>query len=210
METQLTADFVFEMSIGYYKDISYYERASACDGGEDHRIVNSTSYGDRFSVDNIVSLEDDRKDSSSSNFWLTQNNQAGPHQGFLMDLGCQKAIVGIRLKNTHNAHNHNRGTKRFRLLGSADDSADGSWETILEENLEDSSDQTPPPTLELIFQDVAVVRFVKFEMLEFWGEGGGLQHFAVILGNDPSGVRFHFEKKTCGCKNNSRLDQSDR
>ena len=85
-----------------------------------------------------------------------------------------------------------RGTKRFRLLGSANDSTDGSWRVILEQNLEDSRKQTPPPTLELMFQDSLVIRFIKFEMLEFWGNGGGLQYFTVILGNDDSGPCLQF------------------
>ena len=178
-KSQLTQDFVFDMRIGYYKDLSY------CDGV--YQIVNSTSYDGRFSANNIFSLEDDEFKHGSANFWLSEDNRAGPDQGFLLDLGCPKTIVGIRLKNTKNRQHGDRGTKRFRLLGSANDSTDGSWEVILEQNLEDSRQQTPPPTLELMFQDSLVVRYIKFEMLEFWGQGGGLQYFAVILGNDASG-----------------------
>ena len=188
MKSQLTQDFVFDMRIGYYKDLSYYDRASSCDGGE-YKIVNSTSYDvTRFSADNIFSLEDDQLQYGSANYWLAEDKRAGPDQGFLLDLGCPKTIVGIRLKNTQNREQfRDRGTKRFRLLGSANDSTDGSWEVILEQNLEDSTKQTPPPTLELMFQDSLVVRYIKFEMLEFWGDGGGLQYFAVMLGNDASG-----------------------
>ena len=177
MKSQLTEDFVFEMRIGYFKDLSYCIV---------YRIVNSTRYDERFSANNIFSLEDDQLQDNLANYWLTEDNRAGPDQGFLMDLGCPKTIVGIRLKNTPNL-NRDRGTKRFRLLGSANDSTDGLWEVILEQNLEDSRGQYPPPTLELMFQDSLVVRYIKFEMLEYWGLGGGLQHFAVMLGNDPSG-----------------------
>ena len=186
MKSQLTQDFVFDMRIGYYKDLSYYDRASGCDGGE-YKIVNSTIYDERFSADNIFSLEDDQLQYGSANYWLAEDERAGPDQGFLLDLGCPKTIVGIRLKNTQNRGLLDRGTKRFRLLGSANDSTDGSWEVILEQNLEDSTKQTPPPTLELMFQDSLVVRYIKFELLEFWGNGGGLQYFAVMLGNDASG-----------------------
>ena len=187
MKRQLTQDFVFDLRIGYYKDLSYYDRGLGCDGGE-YQILNSTIYDGRFLANNIFSLEDDGVQDGSANFWLTEDKRAGPDQGFLLDLGCPKTIVGIRLKNTKNREQfRNRGTKRFRLLGSANDSTDGSWEVILEQNLEDSREQTPPPTLELMFQDSLVVRYIKFEMLEFWGNGGGLQYFAVILGNDASG-----------------------
>ena len=181
MKSQLlTEDFVFEMRIGYYKDLSY------CDGGE-VRIVNSTSYRWDFSANNIFTLEDDQRQHGRANYWLTEDGRAGPDQGLVLDLGCLKTIVGIRLKNTKNMQHADRGTKRFRLLASANDSTDGSWEVILEQSLEDSRAQSPPPTLELMFQDSLIVRYIKFEMLEFWGNGGGLQHFAVILGNDASG-----------------------
>ena len=59
MKSQLTQDFVFDMRIGYYKDLSYYDRASSCDGGE-YQILNSTSYNEEYSADNIFSLVDDQ------------------------------------------------------------------------------------------------------------------------------------------------------
>ena len=113
------------------------------------------------------------------NFWLAPNMKAGPEQGFILDLGFAQKAVGVRLKNTHNRRSRDRGTKRFRLLGSSR-SSEGPWQNILEANLEDSRQQKPPPVKLLLFKSPLVVRFVKFELLEFWGVGGGLQHLSVL------------------------------
>ena len=101
------------------------------------------------------------------------------------------------MKNTHNrksdprAHlgdlGTKRGTKRFRLLGSTR-SPDGPWQIILEANLEYrySRKERPPPVKQLIFENPLLVRFVKFELLQFWGLGGGLQYFSIV-GDDDAG-----------------------
>ena len=46
-------------------------------------------------------------------------------------------------------------------------------------DLEDTRHQDPEPLQQLMFDNSAVVRFIKFELLEFYGNGGGLQYFAV-------------------------------
>ena len=138
-----------------------------------------------------------KHDFAKMNYWLAKYNKTGPDQGFLLDLGCSKRAVGVRLKNTHNRKSNprthlgdlgtNRGTKRFRLLGSTR-SPDGPWQIILEANLEYrfSRKERPPPVKQLIFENPLLVRFVKFELLEFWGLGGGLQYFSIV-GEDDAG-----------------------
>ena len=95
-----------------------------------------------------------------------------------MSLGRSTAVWGVSLRNTHNTFFHDRSTKRFRILGSANDT--GPWEELLVANLEDSRRQNPPPVQQLIFANPAVVSFIKFELLEYWGNGGGLQYFVPI------------------------------
>ena len=95
-----------------------------------------------------------------------------------MYLGCNKKVAGVSLRNTHNAGHHDRSTKKFRILGSV--TKNGPWQEFLVANLEDSRRQNPPPLQQLIFANSAVVSFIKFELLEFYGSGGGLQYFAVI------------------------------
>ena len=118
------------------------------------------------------------------NIWLTPNKRAGPGTGFTLDLGSVKKAEGVRLKNTHNRGNRDRSTKKFRLRGSL---TGGHWKTLLEANLEDGRQQRPPPIKQLMFENPQNVRFIKFELLEFFQFGGGLQYFEV-LAKDDAGV----------------------
>ena len=165
----------------------------------DVQIISSTSYGcpggpensdswlcGPFSANHILSLDVDKKHwprrgHKSANFWLAENGKAGEEQGFIMSLGCNKRVAGVNIRNTQNAYHRDRSTKKFRILGSV--AYDGPWQELLVANLEDSRPQDPPPVQTLTFDKPSLARFVKFELLEFWGtEGGGLQYLQVIPG----------------------------
>merc|ERR1711902_7886 len=115
---------------------------------------------------------------SVANYWLTENGKKGEDQGFIMDLGCVTTAEGLSLRNTHNHRHRDRSTKKFRLLGSLNNN--GPWNELLVADLEDSRNQNPPPVQNLTFANSAPLRFVKFELLDYWGNGGGLQYFAVL------------------------------
>ena len=117
-------------------------------------------------------------DSNPSNFWLAEGGKIGKDQGFVMDLGCSMTAFGVRLRNTRNAFIGDRGTKKFRVLGSIKEN--GPWEELLVATIEDSRSQDPPPLQHLLFDNTVVISFVKFELLEYWGSGGGLQYFAIM------------------------------
>ena len=124
------------------------------------------------------------------NFWLAPNKKAGPGQGFTLDLGCLKKVSGIQLKNTRNRMYKNRGTKRFRLLASK--SVSGPWKVILQKTLEDSRKKKPCLlTIQLVHPQI--FRFVKFELLEYWGNGGGLQHFSLLTDDNFDDI-FGFDQ----------------
>ena len=193
MKDQLLQDFVFDLSIGYYKDLSYKE----CDAN-DRQIISAENLIDsRFHARNIFTLEDDRT-GYPANYWLLPYDQTGPAANFVLDLGCPMTIIGIRLKNTRNDYYENRGTKRFRLFGSTeidrvDPGKDSPWKFIIEKSLDDPKYQDPIPTLELMLDDLVTLQYVKFEVHEIWRKGGGLQHFSVI---QPDGATPGFNKIT--------------
>jgi hypothetical protein len=138
--------------------------------------VASTSYSSSFAARFIFTLEEDV---SRKNYWLAENGKA-EGQGFTIELGSTPAnITGIRLKNCHNAGAKDRATKKFRLLGGL--AAEGPWTALLERSLEDSRQQASPPVQELLLDQPAEVRFLKFELVEFWGAGGGLQFFDTTV-----------------------------
>jgi len=146
----------------------------------------SNSWCKIFFACNILSLDVDRwvdvetgsdGRTDSANYWLAEDATV-EDQGFIMSLGRSTAVWGVSLRNTHNTFHRDRSTKRFKVLGSAN--ATGPWEELLVADLEDSRRQNPPPVQQLIFANPAVISFIKFELLEYWGKGGGLQYFVPI------------------------------
>ena len=102
-----------------------------------------------------------------------------------MDLGCAKTVEGVTFRNTHNRQSRDRSTKTFKLLGSSEQN--GPWRELLLAHLVDSRNQDVPPVETRTFVSSTVVRYIKFELLAFWGNGGGLQYFKVITGR-PNGI----------------------
>ena len=161
-----------------------FSSVSACDS---EKIVSSTSYDCHrkpgkndgnlcgvFPASNILSLNVDKWRHRSSNYWVAEDRKAG----FIMFLGCRKAVRGVSLRNTQNAEHQDRSTRKFRLLGSS--TQNGPWHELLVANLEDSRQQKPPPVQKLMFAKSSVVSFIKVELLEYYGPiGGGLQYFAI-------------------------------
>ena len=133
-----------------------------------------------FPASNILTLDADDEWSGQqtdpANYWLAEDGKTGEEQGFIMYLGCSKTVRGVSLKNTHNAGFRVRSTKKFRILGSATNS--GPWQELLVADLD--FEASSPPLQRLIFANSAVVSFIKFELLEYYGSlGGGLQYFAL-------------------------------
>ena len=150
-----------------------------CPGGPE---TSSSSWCQIFLASNILTLGTDNwyGIGYSANYWLTEDHKKGEDQGFVLDLGCEKTVEGLSLRNTHNGGHRDRATKKFRLLGSLNNN--GPWNELLVADLEDSRNQNPPPVQNLTFANSAPVRFVKFELLDYWGYGGGLQYLEVLTG----------------------------
>ena len=141
-----------------------------------------------FWANNILTLDTDSWSNDfadSATFWLAEPKKAGKEQGFIMDLGCVTAVEGVSFRNTHNRQFRDRSTRKFKLLGSSEQN--GPWSELLLAHLVDSRNQDVPPVETRTFVSSTVVRYIKFELLAFWGNGGGLQYFKVITGR-PKGT----------------------
>ena len=148
-----------------------------CPDGSD-----STADCRAFLATNLLSLDVDRRGTGNginvqANYWVAEQEKV-EDQGFVMSLGRTSTVWGVTLRNTHNAWYHDWSTKKFRVLGGATDN--GPWEELHVTDLEDSRQQNPPPVQQIMFANPAVVSFIKFELLEYWGRGGGLQYFVPI------------------------------
>ena len=116
-------------------------------------------------------------------YWQAENEKTSG-QGFVMKLGsCKQTIEGIQIQNTKPKHPNApiMGTKRFRISGSL--SAQGPWgDTLLEEELEDGRrlSGNSPPILTFYFRLPVTLQFLRFELVDFYGIGGGLQYFLPV------------------------------
>ena len=63
------------------------------------------------------------------------------------------------------------------------DNKNSNWEVVLSGSLEDRREVTlPPGPIEELELETGVVerQFVKFDVLSFYGQGGGLEYFDVV------------------------------
>ena len=54
------------------------------------------------------------------------------------------------------------------------------WTNVLETSLDDSRQQQDPLPLQILhLQRTVLAQFIKFELLEWYGKGGGLQYLDI-------------------------------
>ena len=128
-----------------------------------------------FPAQNVLTLGEGRL---GRIYWLAEKGKT-TGQGFVMKLGsCEQTVAGIRIQNTKHPNGPMTGTKRFRIYGGLSDR--GPWgERILEEEMEDGR-RNPPPILTFYFTLPLTVQFLRFELVDFFGVGGGLQYFSPV------------------------------
>ena len=158
--------------------LQYFSPLNDCEGPLQPNVVEGLSHP-KFPAENVFVDQSIDGEEERGNYWLAKHGKT-QNQGFVLRVSlCQRRIYGVQLRNTHNGKMRNKGTKRFRVSGALQE--EGPYEFLLEEELEDSRDQALPPMQTFSF-DWTVIRFLKFELQEFWGAGGGLQYFAPLSG----------------------------
>ena len=159
--------------------LQYFSPLTDCSGPLQYHLVEGLSHP-RFPAENVLEQPEDEDEEESDNYWLAKHGKT-KNQGFVIRVSvCQRSIFGIELRNTHNGRKRDRGTKRFRVSGALQE--EGPYDLLLEEELEDSREQPFLPPLKTFPFGETVLRFLKFELLEFWGAGGGLQYFGALSG----------------------------
>ena len=59
-------------------------------------------------------------------------------------------------------------------------SPNGPWHEVLDESISDSSQQEKPLPVQKFNFDSMTTRFVKFEVVSWYGAGGGLLYFNLM------------------------------
>ena len=132
--------------------------------------------------------------SGSYNYWLAEDKKT-TGQGFIIKLhSCQRWISGVQIKNKGNGYDRQCLTKDFRVSGST--TQNGPWEILVEAELEDTTNKDAT-LLNFTFAETKLIRFLKFDLVSYWGSsGGGLQYFAAI---PVTGSFFCARNHNCLC-----------
>ena len=133
------------------------------------KVVTGDYFDARFEVANVLERNDSQP---TGTFWFGPSNSQG---AFIIDLGCQKQRSILELVNVHNGE---RATKQFRVSSST--SSMGPWTALVD------GEMTQSDSLQTFSFQATTDQYYKFEILTYYGNGGGLQYF------DVKGFVFHF------------------
>jgi len=144
-------------------------------------VVESTAYNSYYPASSVPILgeEDERMDTGNFNFWVAEEYKT-TGQGFTLKLdACARMIAGCKIKNTGKGFSGG-ATKNFKISGSK--KKNGPWETLVEDQLEDTSGYNEAASLlNFTFEKPVEIQFIKFDLISYWGKyGGALQYFAAI------------------------------
>ena len=154
-----------------------------CGGPLKPEVVRSTALGYGYQAANVFILgeKDEYWGENRYNFWLAESRKT-TGQGFTIKVDtCERNIAGFQIKNKGQGASAGIATKDFRVSGSRTEN--GPWETLWEDQMIDTKDTSgiPPILLNFTFKDPVTIKYIKFDMISYWGPyGGGLQFFAAI------------------------------
>ena len=112
------------------------------------------------------------------NFWLAEQGKTRG-EGFTIKVDrCARRVQGFQIKNKGKGTDTGFATKEFLVSGSLD--SNGPWKTLIQDDLIDTTGGRSADLLNFTMDKPVKIKFLKFELVSFWGEGGGLQYFAPI------------------------------
>jgi len=160
-----------------------------CAGQLNPEVVQSTAYSSGwYPASNVLILgeNDAWLDISKTNYWMAEQGKT-TGQGFTLKVDtCSRLISGCQIKNKGKGSGSGYSTKNVKISGSMNES--GPWETLVEDQLVDTSNGEAASLLNFTFEEPVEIQFLKFDLISFWGTagGGGLQYFAAILATSGS------------------------
>ena len=118
---------------------------------------------------------------SETGSWLAPDNTA--YSFIVMDLGCIKEVTGVYLENLVSEE---RGTKTFQMYFYEEE--EGGNMTQIETNitsLEPYDAQSPNSHVFVEFNSIINTKFLVFQIISFYGKGGGLSVFEEYEALNP-------------------------
>merc|ERR1711973_697657 len=163
------------------------EKDSCCKicnkGSEDYVVSGDVYYypDERWKVENLLTWsipEVFPQPGMNGNYWLAPDGMQGE---FVLRFDQSRTVDTITIVNSHNPCCNDRGTNEFKVYLA--DSEYGPWTEVLHDYLEDTSNtnateaSVPPRVFNL--PNPTCGRFVRFQIISWYGKGGGLQYFST-------------------------------
>ena len=133
------------------------------------KVVTGDYFDKRFQVANVFQRNDTQPEGS---YWLGPSSSQG---SFIIDFGCEKQRSILEVVNVHNGE---RATKKFKLFSSS--SYMGPWAELVDQEMAQID------SLQTFSFQATTDQFYKFEIQDWYGNGGGLQYL------DVKGLVFNF------------------
>ena len=133
----------------------------------------------KFGAHNVLTNEADYRTETYTNYWLAGHGKVNDWARLFLYLGCDTLVHGIFLKNTHNAHDNNVGTKNFKIFAA--ETQIGPWTYPILENILDDANNVPLVTVKKIHLNSPIItKFLMFQIDSYYNiYGGGLQYFGI-------------------------------
>ncbi len=108
-----------------------------------------------------------------TNYWASRDGHTGP--AFTYELSLAAHVAGFSVRNTGNAHHNDRGTNAFKLLASLDGK---DFREVHSGSLPDARNRfTSTPSVKVDLEQPVLAKFVRFDVVSFYGKGPGLHYF---------------------------------
>ena len=154
-------------------------------------LTSGPQYSDAFAAENVLTDRGDSSAATPRSYWLSPD---GKKSWFILDLGSTLDISSFALRNTKNGVDTKRSTATFMIDCYVDKAGlDSAKVAVAERDL--------PASLGLVVVSsrVARMRYVRFNMLSFKGESGGLGYFRAIKAGEAVPAHVCAPGSPSGC-----------
>lgn len=139
--------------------------------------------------------EDEERGDGYYNFWLAEPGET-TGQGFTVKVdSCPRLIAGVQIKNKGKGSkcccpncSYDHATRGFKVSGAKNETE--PFELLLEDELVDTTGNKAASLLDFTFDKAVEVQYLRFDLVSYWGHGGGLQYFAPNSGFASQIVNF--------------------
>jgi len=161
------------------------KNCSSCNSGSRDYVVSGDVYAgntdERWKVENLLTWsipEVFPQPGMNGNYWLAPSGMQGE---FVLRFDQSRTVDTITIVNARNAHINDRGTNEFKVYLA--DSENGPWTEVLHDFLDDPRNtngtvaSVPPRVFNL--PNPICGQYVRFQIISWYGYGGGLQYFST-------------------------------